>query len=88
MAKKKQRDKEKDFKQAKYYFMTFRFGGSLICAYFIYYSIVEIIYNYENNQTGGVFMFLAMLLFFLYLTITLFMQGLKVLKAKRVSELP
>lgn len=87
MSKPKKQKKNKTFKQAKYYLMTFRFGGSLICAYFVFKCIFDTITFYQEGKTSGVVIFLLFTLMFIYFTISLLLDGLRAAKAKKPGEL-
>lgn len=85
---KKRRNKEKDFRLAKYIFTFGCFFGAAATGYFLYETIVLSIATFKENQTFEFVIFLLLSLFLVYLTITLAKQGIQTAKAKNVRELP
>lgn len=86
--KKKQRNLDKDFKFAKYYYLFFRILGLIVSAYLVVESVLQIFVSMEKERTFGVIIFAGLSIFFLYLTFTMGKQGYQAFKAKRVQDLP
>jgi hypothetical protein len=86
--KKKQRNNEKDFKFAKYYYMFFRFFGCIVSGYLVLESILQIIVSLEKERTFGVVIFAPLSILFLYLAYKMAIQGYQASKAKRFQDLP